>query len=66
MYMCPQCGKEIDTEVCECGVDINETLGCAYKISGNCVHTNKECNVRGLDYEECEIYLHKAGIEYGN
>ena len=56
MYMCPQCGKEIDTEVCECGFDINETLGCAYKISGNCVHTNKECNVRGLDYEECEIY----------
>ena len=35
--MCPQCGKEIETDVCECGFDINETLDCAYKISGNCI-----------------------------
>ena len=63
MYNCPQCGKEIDTDTCECGFDINETLSCPYIISGNCIHTNKECNVRGLDYEDCHIYLHKAGIE---
>lgn len=63
MYPCPNCGKEIDTDICDCGFNINETITCAYKISGNCVHTNKECNIEGLNYELCEIYLHKSGIQ---
>lgn len=62
MFECPNCGKEIDTDTCECGFDIAETLGCAYKVSGNCVHTHKECTVRGLAYEDCDVYLHKSGI----
>ena len=62
MYECPNCGKLIDEDTCECGFDVNETLGCPYKISGNCIHNQKECKVIGLDYELCNIYLHKAGI----
>lgn len=63
MYTCPQCGKDLETDTCECGFDINETLGCPYKISGNCIHTHIECNINGLGYEECGVYLHKSGIE---
>ena len=64
MYNCPQCGNEInDEEICnKCGFNINETLSCPYKISGNCVHNQTECKINGLNYEDCEIYLHKAGI----
>ena len=62
MYNCPNCGKELDDEICTCGFNINETLSCPYTISGNCIHTNKECKITGLDYESCEVYLHKAGI----
>lgn len=63
MYDCPKCGKEIDTDTCECGFNVNETLSCPYLISGNCIHTNKECDVYGLDYELCSVYLHKSGIQ---
>lgn len=62
MYTCPNCGKDIETETCECGFDINETIECAYKVSGNCIHTNEECKIRGLGYEDCVVYLHKSGI----
>jgi len=64
MYQCPQCGREIETEICECGFNINETLSCPYLMSGNCIHTHNECNVYGLDYEICETYLHKSGIQF--
>lgn len=63
MFTCPQCGKEIDSDTCECGFDIATTLGCPYKISGNCVHTNETCEIVGLNYEDCNIYLHKSGIQ---
>ena len=62
MYNCPQCGKEIETEVCECGFDINTTLSCPFKISLRCVHSQEKCEIFGLDFEDCEIYLAKAGI----
>lgn len=60
---CPRCGKEIELEVCECGFNFNETLSCPYLISNACVHTQKQCNVYGLGFEDCSLYLHKAGIE---
>ena len=64
MYNCPQCGFEIDNEeICpRCGFDINTTLSCPYKISKRCVHSGTSCNVYGLNYEDCNTYLHKAGI----
>lgn len=64
MYTCPNCGKDIDTERCECGFDVNDTLSCPYLMSLNCVHTNMECKVTGLNYEDCDIYLHKAGLQW--
>ena len=63
MYSCPNCGKEIDTDTCDCGFDINETISCPYLMSGNCIHTNLECSIQGLSFELCDIYLHKAGIQ---
>lgn len=62
MYNCPQCGKELEGEICKCGFDINETLSCPFKISLRCIHTSEKCEIEGLDYEDCEIYLSKAGI----
>jgi len=60
---CPQCGKDFEEDICECGFDLNETLTCPYKLSGNCIHTEKECDVYGLDFEDCQLYLDKAGIK---
>ena len=34
----------------------------AFKISDKCIHTNKDCYIEGLNFELCEIYLHKTGI----
>lgn len=60
---CPNCGKELNTEVCECGFNFNLYLTCPYIMSEKCIHTNKECKIYGLCFEDCEIYLHKSGIE---
>ena len=62
MYFCPKCGKEIEEEICECGFDINETLSCPFKISLRCIHNNEKCEINGLNYEDCTLYLEKAGI----
>lgn len=62
MYECPNCGKLIEEDKCECGFNVNETLSCPYRISNKCIHESKECDVYGLDYELCDIYLHKTGI----
>ena len=66
MHECPNCGNlinEMTAEICpQCNFNFNETLFCAYNLSGRCVHTQKECNVIGLDYESCPTYLHKSGI----
>ena len=62
MYFCPKCGKEIEEEICECGFDINETLSCPFKISLRCIHNNEKCKINGLNYEDCVLYLEKAGI----
>jgi transposase-like protein len=64
MNTCPNCGFESeDLEKCpECGFNFNYLLDCPYKISDKCIHTNKDCYIEGLNFELCEIYLHKAGI----
>ena len=65
MHTCPNCNFDItdNSEICpECGFDFNTTLSCPYKISNKCIHRQKECGVYGLDYELCELYLHKSGI----
>lgn len=66
MHDCPNCGftiNDMNKEICpNCNFDFNDTISCAYKISNKCVHTNKECNIRGLDFELCKIYLHNSGI----
>ena len=61
-YNCPNCGKEISTETCDCGFDINETLSCPYKVSLRCVHTSEKCEINGLNFEDCPLYLQKSGI----
>lgn len=62
---CPNCGNIMrDTEeVCiKCNFNFNDTLSCPYKVSGRCIFTQETCNIKGLGYEECSIYLHKAGL----
>ena len=62
---CPNCGNIMkDTqEVCEnCNFNFNDTLSCPYKVSNRCIFTSDKCNISGLGYEECSIYLHKAGL----
>ncbi len=67
MHYCPMCNEELledDIEICpNCNYDFNEVLTCAYKLSGKCVHTSTECSIKGLDFESCETYLHKAGLK---
>ena len=66
MHECPQCGFNIEDssiEICpKCSFDFNATLSCPYKISNKCVHRNSKCDIYGLNYEDCSIYLHKSGI----
>lgn len=65
MHSCPKCGNLFENEestLCECGFDFNNTITCPYKISNKCVHTNIECKVIGLDYEDCEIFNNKSGM----
>lgn len=67
MHTCPNCGFEIEDETIEncpnCAFNFNNLLSCPYKLSAHCVHTQKECYAEGLNYENCYIYLHKAGIQ---
>ena len=66
MQICPQCNNEFEDnlEKCpRCGYNYNTFLNCPYKISGNCVHLQEECDIQGLNFEDCTIYLHKSGIE---
>lgn len=65
MHQCPNCGYEIepDLECCpQCAFNFNFMLNCPYKLSGKCVHNHQDCFIEGLNYEDCTIYLHKAGI----
>lgn len=65
MYECPNCGSMLETvETCpNCKYNIACTFSCPFKVSGNCVHEHIECNIEGLDYEVCKIYLKQAGIK---
>jgi len=66
MHECPQCGfdiTQIGEDKCpECGFNFNYLLSCPYKISGKCIHNQKDCYIEGLNYENCTIYLHKSAI----
>lgn len=65
MHECPQCSTlmEEDVERCpKCGFNFNYLLEYPYKV-GKCIHNDKECYIEGLNYELCDIYLHKAGIK---
>ena len=66
MHDCPNCGntiKDSSIEICpNCNFDFNDTISCPYKISNRCIHLNKPCTIKGLDYEVCKIYLNKSGI----
>ena len=65
-HFCPSCGFNIEDssiEICpNCYFDFNTTLSCPYKISNRCIHLQKVCEIAGLAYEDCKIYLHKSGI----
>ena len=64
MNICPQCGKELDDrEICDvCGFNFNYTLSCPHKLSGKCVHNQKDCFIEGLNLEDCQLFLHSTGI----
>lgn len=66
MHECPQCGfniEDINIEICpECGFDFNDTISCPYRISNRCIYSRKTCDIYGLDYEDCKLYLTKSGI----
>ena len=62
MSICPKCGKEVKLEVCECGFNFNDLLTCPYKISNKCIHNQNKCEIYGLNFEDCKMYLHKSGI----
>ena len=68
MHICPNCSlyiQDSSAEICpQCKFNFNETLSCPYLISKRCVHSGEVCNVYGLDYEDCNTYLHKSGIKY--
>lgn len=67
MHECPKCGFNIEKifeDRCpQCGFNFNYLLTCPYRLSNKCVHNSKDCYIEGLNYELCEIYLHKSGIE---
>ena len=66
MHECPNCGYLIEEDniyVCpQCEFDFNDTFECPYKVSLKCIHTQRECDISGSDFELCKLYLHKAGI----
>lgn len=66
MHDCPQCGYTIEDEGCErcpeCGFNFNYLLDCPHKLSNKCIHNGKECYIEGLNFEACQIYLHKIGF----
>lgn len=68
MHECPQCGFNIEDssiEICpNCQFDFNTTISCPYKISKRCIHSQKPCQIYGLNYEDCKLYLHKSGINF--
>ena len=67
-HICPNCGYEfgINEEyecVCkECGFDFGTTIQCSYLHNGKCLETGEICTVKGLDFEDCKIYLHTLGL----
>ena len=65
--MCPQCGFEIvefNLELCpKCGFDFNSYIDCPHKISNRCVHSGLKCDVAGLNYEICKVFMHKCGLD---
>ena len=65
-HMCPNCGTDIEDsfqEICpNCKFNFGETLSCGYNINGNCVHTQRPCEMSGLDFEDCKLYLVNTGI----
>lgn len=66
MHECPRCNFKIEqafNDHCpNCGFNFNYLLNCPYKLSNKCVHIHKDCFIEGLNYELCEVYLHKSGI----
>lgn len=64
MSDCPNCGNDMnEDEICNnCGFNFNDTLTCPCKVSLRCIHTEEKCEVVGLDFEDCSIYLTKNGI----
>ena len=66
MHICPQCNYEFENEyenICpKCSFSFDETLSCPYKISEKCVFTEADCLIKGLNFEDCKIYLKEAGI----
>ena len=67
-HMCPNCGyefglnEEFETVCKKCGFDFNTTIACSSKYQGKCLNTGEVCEVYGLDFEDCPIYLKKTGI----
>lgn len=67
-HMCPNCGyefglnEEFETVCKECGFDFNSTIACADRYKGKCLNTNESCDIYGLNFEECPIWLHKVGL----
>lgn len=65
-HTCPVCDYIFENafeDVCpNCSFSFNETLICPYKISQKCVFQNQECDIEGLNFEDCKIYLKEAGI----
>lgn len=63
-FMCPNCGNIItdsDVYTCpNCTYDFGQLISCVYLDDDKkCFLTGEPCNIKGLDYENCEIYINK-------
>lgn len=67
MHECPNCGFDMEDDSLEtcpkCGFNFNYYLDCPYVMGNVCIHNNQPCYIEGLNYESCQVYLHKAGIK---
>ena len=63
-FLCPNCGNKItnpEIYICpNCTYDFGQLISCNYlNESKNCFLTGEPCNIKGLNYENCQIFINK-------
>ena len=67
-FICPNCGNIIEdanSQTCpNCTYDFAQLIHCPYIDKDKfCILKDKPCHVKGLDYEDCEIYIGRYHLD---